>query len=541
MKNFTLTLFLISCFLISSFGFSNDYPASEHKKIAFVIPAVSFEAYAAPTIDDGTLLAFFKKYSQLKEYKNDVSTLYKDRSYKAIWYSGDQVNEFGHLMYHKLNSTYEEGVQIRIPYKNKIDEVFDEESTDKISETDAELLLSSMYIFYAKHVYQGMDAAEQNKIEWYLPKKKISYQTLLDSISSNPNLLDQNNHILFSQYYKLQEVLKKYREIEKNNTWKTITIPEPYKDLRPDDTGVTISDVRTRLFVLGDLAQDSKSNFYDRELMDAVMKYKLRHVLTPNYIITKDHINQMNEPISDRIKTLMLNMERCRWIPPTLENQDEYVMVNIPSFRLYYVRNGNYDIVSNVFIGTPLTQTVIFSGQIDRIVFSPYWTVPNSIVQNELKFKMAEDKNYLADHNMEMSGGRVRQKPGPDNALGLVKFMFPNPNDIYMHDSPSKSLFAFEKRIFSHGCINVEKAKELAIAMLRDYPDWPIDKINASMSGVKETPCMLKKKVPIYIGYFTAWVSKEGDIGFFPDVYERDVQLNSLLFPQDTGYKTANN
>lgn len=541
MKNFTLTLFLISCFLISSFGFSNDYPASEHKKIAFVIPALSFEAYAAPTIDDGTLLAFFKKYSQLKEYKNDVSTLYKDRSYKAIWYSGDQVNEFGHLMYHKLNSTYEEGVQIRIPYKNKIDEVFDEESTDKISETDAELLLSSMYIFYAKHVYQGMDAAEQNKIEWYLPKKKISYQTLLDSISSNPNLLDQNNHILFSQYYKLQEVLKKYREIEKNNTWKTITIPEPYKDLRPDDTGVTISDVRTRLFVLGDLAQDSKSNFYDRELMDAVMKYKLRHVLTPNYIITKDHINQMNEPISDRIKTLMLNMERCRWIPPTLENQDEYVMVNIPSFRLYYVRNGNYDIVSNVFIGTPLTQTVIFSGQIDRIVFSPYWTVPNSIVQNELKFKMAEDKNYLADHNMEMSGGRVRQKPGPDNALGLVKFMFPNPNDIYMHDSPSKSLFAFEKRIFSHGCINVEKAKELAIAMLRDYPDWPIDKINASMSGVKETPCMLKKKVPIYIGYFTAWVSKEGDIGFFPDVYERDVQLNSLLFPQDTGYKTANN
>lgn len=541
MKNFTLTLFLISCFLISSFGFSNDYPASEHKKIAFVIPALSFEAYAAPTIDDGTLLAFFKKYSQLKEYKNDVSTLYKDRSYKAIWYSGDQVNEFGHLMYHKLNSTYEEGVQIRIPYKNKIDEVFDEESTDKISETDAELLLSSMYIFYAKHVYQGMDAAEQNKIEWYLPKKKISYQTLLDSISSNPNLLDQNNHILFSQYYKLQEVLKKYREIEKNNTWKTITIPEPYKDLRPDDTGVTISDVRTRLFVLGDLAQDSKSNFYDRELMDAVMKYKLRHVLTPNYIITKDHINQMNEPISDRIKTLMLNMERCRWIPPTLENQDEYVMVNIPSFRLYYVRNGNYDIVSNVFIGTPLTQTVIFSGQIDRIVFSPYWTVPNSIVQNELKFKMAEDKNYLADHNMEMSGGRVRQKPGPDNALGLVKFMFPNPNDIYMHDSPSKSLFAFEKRIFSHGCINVEKAKELAIAMLRDYPDWPIDKINASMSGVKEIPCMLKKKVPIYIGYFTAWVSKEGDIGFFPDVYERDVQLNSLLFPQDTGYKTANN
>ena len=541
MKNFTLTIFLISCFIISSFGYSKENHLSGNKKTVFFIPNISFDNYAAPTIDNATLLAFFKKYSQLKDYQNDVSALYKDRSYKAIWYSGNDINEFGHLMYHKLNSTYEEGVQIKIPYKNKIDEVFDEDSTDKVSESETELLLSSMYILYAKHVYQGMDAAAQNKLEWYLPKKKISYETLLDSISSNPNLLDQNNHVLFSQYYKLQEVLKKYREIEKNNTWTTIEMDTPFKDLRPDDTSKTIAQIRTRLFVIGDLANDSKSNFYDRELMDAIMKYKARYVLTPNYIITKDHINQMNEPISDRIKTLMLNMERCRWIPPTLENQSEYVMVNIPSFRLYYVRNGNYDIVSNVFIGTPLTQTVIFSGQIDRIVFSPYWYVPSSIIKNELKLKMAEEKNYLADHNMEWNGGKVRQKPGPNNALGLVKFMFPNPNDIYMHDSPSKSLFGFEKRIFSHGCINVEKAKELAIAMLRDYPDWPVDKINEAMSGVKETPCMLKKKVPIYIGYFTAWVNKDGEIGFFPDVYERDVQLNSLLFPQDTGYKTANN
>jgi len=541
MKNFTLTLFLISCFIVSSFGFSKDKTLSEKKKIAFFIPAPSFDDYAVPIIDDASLAAFFKKYSQLKEYQKDVSTLYKDRSYKSIWYEGSDINEFGHLMYQKLNSTYEQGVQVRIPYKDKIDEVFNEESDKKISESDTELLLSSMYILYAKHVFQGMDAAEQNKIEWYLPKKKLSYETLLDSIVTNPNLLDENNHVLFSQYYKLQSVLKKYREIEKNNTWNTITMPNPYKDLRPDDTGVTIQDVRTRLFVLGDLAQDSKSNFYDQELMDGVMKYKLRHVLTPNYIINKEHINQMNEPVSDRIKTLMLNMERCRWIPPTLENQEEYVMVNIPSFRLYFVRNGNYDVVSKVFIGTPLTKTVIFSGQIDRIVFSPYWYVPASIIKNELQLKMAEDKNYLADHNMEWNGGNVRQKPGPENALGLVKFMFPNPNDIYMHDSPSKTLFGFEKRIFSHGCINVEKAKELAVAMMKDYPDWTIDKINAAMSGEKETPFKLTKKIPIYIGYFTAWVSKEGDIGFFPDVYERDVRLNGLLFPLDTGYKTANN
>jgi murein L,D-transpeptidase YcbB/YkuD len=271
--------------------------------------------------------------------------------------------------------------------------------------------------------------------------------------------------------------------------------------------------------------------------MAGVLKYKKRYGLTLNYKITKEHIDQMNEPISDRIKTLMLNMERCRWIPPALEKGHEYVMVNIPSFMLYFVRDGNYEIESNVFIGTPLTKTVIFSGQIDRIVFSPYWNIPTSIVNNELKSQIAANKNYLAEHNMEWNNGRVRQKPGPKNSLGLVKFMFPNPNDIYLHDSPAKSLFTFEKRIFSHGCINVMKAKELAISLLKEYPNWPVEKINDAMSGKKETTCMLTKKVPIYIGYFTAWVDREGEINFFPDVYERDIRLNSILFPDDTLYK----
>ncbi|MBF4493386.1 L,D-transpeptidase family protein [Flavobacterium sp. MR2016-29] len=526
MKNFTLTaIFLMSTFFITTFAHSKNNLETAKTIIA------------EPTINSASIVAFFKKYTELKEYQNDVAALYTKKAYKAIWYDGNDINEFGHLLYHKLNSTYEEGVQIKIPYKDKIDEVFDEDSTSKISDSDTELLLTSMYILYAKHVYQGMDAAEQDKIQWYLPKKKISYQTLLDSIVTNPNLFQKNDKVLFSQYYKLQEVLKKYRAIEKNGTWNKIAMDTTFQDLRPDATSQTIADIRQRLAVVGDLAKDSKSNFYDQELMDGIMKYKARYALKPNYIITKDFIDQMNEPISDRIKTLMLNMERCRWIPPTLEKQDEFVMVNIPSFMLYYVRNGNYDIVSNVFIGTPLTKTVIFSGQIDRIVFSPYWYVPSSIIKNELKLKMAEDKNYLADHNMEWNGGNVRQKPGPQNALGLVKFMFPNPNDIYMHDTPSKTLFGFEKRIFSHGCINVEKAKELAISMLRDYPDWPVEKINAAMSGEKETPCMLKKKIPIYIGYFTAWVDRDGQIGFFPDVYDRDTHLNSILFPEDTGFK----
>lgn len=114
-----------------------------------------------------------------------------------------------------------------------------------------------------------------------------------------------------------------------------------------------------------------------------------------------------------------------------------------------------------------------------------------------------------------MEWGKVRQKPGPKNSLGLVKFMFPNPNDIYMHDTPAKSLFEFEKRTFSHGCINVKEAKQLALHILKDDPDWPVDKIESAMSGEKETTCMLKHKIPVYIGYFTCWVQDNGEINFF--------------------------
>lgn len=537
MKKITsLILILIVSFFVSSFDHSKNKIVLENKNALFSIHENFTSKFLAPSIDGTILSDFFKKYSDLKKYQEQVTTLYKNRSYKSIWYDENQMNEFGNLLYQKLNSTYEEGVDIKMPYRDKIDQVFDESATKKISESDTEILLTSMYIIYAKKIYEGLDDETVKKSGWFLPKKKISYEGVLDSIMANPSLLSKNDEVLFYQYYRLQEVLKKYRKIEKDNTWTTITTDSPYKDLRPDDSSSTIAQVRHRLAVIGDLERDSKSNKYDQELMDGVMKYKLRYGLTPNYIITEEHIKQMNEPIGNRIKTLMLNMERCRWIPPSLPKADEYVMVNIPSYRLFFVKNGKFDLISEVFVGSQLTKTVIFSGKIDRIVFSPYWYVPQSIVKNELKTKMAEDKNYLADHNMEWNKGQVRQKPGPDNSLGLVKFLFPNPNDIYLHDTPAKSLFAFEKRAFSHGCINVKKAKDLAIAILKDDPDWPIDKINQAMDGTKETPYILPKKIPIYIGYFTAWVNEKGDISFFKDVYGRDPLLDKNLFPEDTTF-----
>ncbi|RZJ51854.1 MAG: L,D-transpeptidase [Flavobacterium sp.] len=532
MRNFT---FLPIIFVLSfcSFSFASVPKNKEHKN-AFdhhgKFPEIK-DFISVVTIDPAAINTFFKNYPKLKKYQKDVEEIYKAKEYKSIWYDEKNITEFGALLYQKVNVLKDQGIDNKMPYKDVIDAAFNESDNVIPSQIDTELLLTSMYVFYASNVYSGVDPATLKKIGWYLPTKTISYSRILDSLIVDSNRLNKDDNLLFSQYYKLQDALKKYRKLETDNLWQKIKIDSVnYKELKPFDISNTVKDIRQRLFVVGDLAQDSKSDVYDEELMAGVLNYKKRYGLKLNYTLTKEHIDQLNEPISKRIKTIMLNMERCRWIPTKLSKADEYIMVNIPSFRLIYVKNGKYDLVSDIFVGTRLTETVIFSGNMDRIVFSPYWNVPNSIIQNELKLQMANNKNYLEENNMEWNGGRVRQKPGPKNSLGLVKFMFPNPNDIYLHDTPAKSLFTFEKRTFSHGCINVKEARALAIEILKDDPEWPVDKIDNAMNGEKETTCMLKKKIPIYIGYFTAWVNDEGEISFFPDVYGRDESLDKLLY-----------
>lgn len=459
---------------------------------------------------------FFRKYTDLKKYKSDVMSLYKNRSLGTIWYDEDQINEFGTVLYEKAKKTND----LVIPYQKEIEQLINSSETN-LSRTDADMLLSSLYIVYAKKT--NSDSNKKLSYDAML-KDFLNYSTIEEATAST----SADVKVEYDQYYKLQDVLKKYKKLDRSNKWKPI-IPEetPYKDLRPDAVSSTIAQVRTRLYLLGDLKNDSKSNVYDRELMDAVMKYKVRNGFKPNYILSEEHIKEMNVPLADKMETLKLNMERCRAISAQIANSDEYVLVNVPSYELIYVKNGKIALTSNVFVGAPLTKTTIFNGEIDRIVFSPYWTVPQSIVNNELKSKIAADPNYLAEKNMEIVNGQVRQKPGPGNSLGLVKFMFPNPDDIYMHDTPSKTLFDFEKRTFSHGCINVKMAKELAVAMLKDYPEWTQAKIDKAMEGKTENSFKLAKKVPIYITYFTSLVNENGEIGFFQDVYEKDTDLTN--------------
>lgn len=478
------------------------------------------------SFDSSLVSTFYAKYPKLILYKKQVVSLYEKNNYDFIWYDKKGRKETADVIYNKINNLSQEGVEAKLPYKETLDKLL--EKVGSKPDIDTELFLSNYYFFYVNKTLQGIDSTKTEEMGWYLPRKKQSYVGYLDSLLVNPKLIDKDE-LQIAQYYKLKTVLHKYREIEQKGGWDSIAVPSDFVSIKPGDSSEVVAKIRTRLFLSGDIAEDSGRQLYGYSLQQAMLKYKKRNGFALNKKILSTHIDDMNVPISERIKTIIINMERCRWISPDVAKAKEYIVVNIPSYKLNYFKEGKVALSCNVVVGSTMNKTVIFSGMMSYIVFSPYWNVTPNIIKTEILPAMKKDENYLANHNMEWNKGAVRQKPGPNNSLGLVKFLFPNSNNIYLHDTPSKSLFNSEKRAFSHGCIRVEKPKELANLILENDPHWNPEKIDAAMHKGKENWWTLKDKIPVYIGYFTAVVDQNGDINFYKDIYGKDAQLAAML------------
>ena len=236
-------------------------------------------------------------------------------------------------------------------------------------------------------------------------------------------------------------MLKQYRDIQKNGGWGTITIDAAVKSYKPGDTATAIVQIRERLLKTGDIDQNNNSNLFDDELLATVNKYQIRNGKNITKTITPQLIKLMNVPVSEDLKKIVVNMERWRWIPTEIANAKDFMFVNIPSYTMWFNRDGKRVFESSVVVGKIMSKTVIFSGNMSYVVFSPYWNVPVSILNSEVLSGIKKDKKLPRKHNMEWVEGQVRQQPGKNNSLGRVKFLFPNSNNIYLHDSPSKSLF----------------------------------------------------------------------------------------------------
>ncbi|OCB74345.1 L,D-transpeptidase family protein [Flavobacterium crassostreae] len=482
--------------------------------------------------DSTQVAAFFDSHPLLKKYQPDVKNLYQKQGYHYVWHTENGINEFANVIHNKINNLGQEGILAKIPYKPEFDLIYEVAKDSKQPNSNAELLTTALYFFYIDKVYHGLDTAKSEEMEWFLPREKQSYEMYTDSLLVDLTQIKKDKKNLFGQYYLLKEYLKKYRKIEQNGGWDSIVMPANKRTLQEGDSAQAIVQLRNRLYATGEITTNSKSAVYDAALAKGVLQFKKSRGNNPTTLVSATNIKDLNTPVTALIKTIVVNMERCRWISKNIAQANELIAVNIPAYELTYIKNKKVVLTSNVVVGKTLNKTVIFSAPMKYIVFSPYWNVPNSIIQKEILPAMKKNRNYLAKHNMEWNNGRIRQKPGPRNSLGLVKFLFPNSNAIYLHDTPSKHLFSREKRAFSHGCIRVEKPTQLANKIMEEDTNWTPEKVDQAMHSGKETWYTLKNKIPVFIGYFTSWVDSEGTLHFYEDVYNRDAPLAALLFEE---------
>jgi L,D-transpeptidase YcbB len=347
-----------------------------------------------------------------------------------------------------------------------------------------------------------------------------------------------------AQYTGLRDALMKYRELEQRGGWPLVPVQ---LKLKPGHQHPAVSLLARRLTVTGDYRGTAREQdtVYGPELQEAVKRFQRRHGLEPDGVVSAATIARMNVPVAQRIQQLALNLERWRWLPADLGNR--HILVNIPEYRLEVWDHGQVPLSMRVVVGKKDTPTPIFTDDMTHVVFSPYWNVPPDIVKNETVPQALRDPAFLARTNMEVldKGGnpvdpasidsadiseyRFRQRPGASNSLGLVKFMFPNQFNVYLHDTPADSLFARATRSFSHGCVRVEQPDKLAEYVLADQPSWTVDRIKEAMSGGQETTVKLSKVLPVYLGYWTARVSADGILQFRDDLYGVDARQSALL------------
>jgi murein L,D-transpeptidase YcbB/YkuD len=359
----------------------------------------------------------------------------------------------------------------------------------------------------------------------------------------------------FAGYKRTLAALQQYLQLAREDDGEKL--PVPAKPIAPGSPYDGLPRLTRLLRLLGDLPADAAapgdSNLYQGALVDAVKHFQSRHGLKPEGRLDTPTLTNLNTPLSQRVGQLRLMLERWHWLPDRFTEPP--IVVNIPEFRLRaYDSNQNQVLTMNVIVGKAFRhKTPVFEKDMRYVVFRPYWNVPPSIQRSEIVPAVQKDRDYIAKKGFEVvtQGGQVvtagavtddvlaqlragklavRQKPGPTNALGLVKLMFPNEYNVYLHSTPAPQLFSQTRRDFSHGCIRVEKPAELAAWVLRDKPDWSAARAQAAMaSGSDNTQVNLTNPIPVLILYGTAVVDPEGTVQFFDDIYGYDDELQKAL------------
>lgn len=489
---------------------------------------------------------------------------YNNRFFAPAWISGNTLNIHAIDLINTIRQVDKHGLQPEDYHLEQIERYTLEMGQGKASAQEemmkAEILMTDAFLLLAAHLYFGKVDPEKNDANWKLQRKEpeLFLDKRLENAVTTTSVEHELNQLLPKEknYQIMRDRLAWYRNLEKHD-WNPIASGAT---LKPGDVNNAIPQIRGRLNKLNYKISDTVSNLYDEELEKKVMAFQQRHGLNPDGVIGRFTLQALNISPAERAEMMRVNMERLRWLP--LEIPEQYIMVNIANFTMDVIEGRDTLLSSRAIVGRSYRKTPVFTGRMTYLVFSPTWVVPPGILANDVIPAVRKDPDYLRQKNMTVirfDGSEVdqstidwanvtgrnfpymiRQEPGPDNALGRVKFMFPNQYNVYIHDTPSRNLFSRDGRAFSSGCIRIEKPFEFAQQLLADNPRWDENAISSAMNADRELTVRFSKPWTVVMVYFTSWADAQGNIQFRQDVYDRDAAI-SVALRKEPDYHSAGN
>jgi murein L,D-transpeptidase YcbB/YkuD len=431
------------------------------------------------------------------------------------WEDGLPPERYRHDVASKLIAAIENSSQV--PLSGEMAERF---------RADLDLLLTEGFNRFARDLLIGMVDPAEAGIDHRIEQDAPPPPTLLNRVLEGeaPADIVASLRPSLPQYERMRAALAEYRALQERGEWSQI---EADTTLREGTRDEAIGQLRQRLVEGIDpeeaaLARVGAANptLFDRDLVRAVQRFQERHALEPDGVIGLTTARELNHSAEEWIGELQINLDRWRWLPRDLG--ERYVLVNIAGFELEVVDQGQVIEAMDVVVGAEATATPIFADSIRNVVVNPYWNVPDGIMERTIEPAIARNPNYLRDNDMEVVDGQVRQRPGPKNALGKYKFIFPNEFDVYLHDTPDGHLFEETDRAFSSGCVRIERPRDFARMLLELQSSENPDTLDALVEAGEEKWIALERPLPIFLLYFTAWVREDGTTRFHHDVYGHD-------------------
>ncbi|MCH9674858.1 MAG: L,D-transpeptidase family protein [Gammaproteobacteria bacterium] len=490
-----------------------------------------------------------------------VQSTYVEHLFEPIWVAEFGPKDKALALANALRALKDDGLDPADYGVDQIDALLGQDSLE--ARADLEVALSLALVQAGSDLASGRLEPRQVYPSAYVYPLDVDKRELLNSARTAPNMPDFLSRLQPAQdnYHRLRLALAKYRKLAETG-WPEIPAGPPLK-LGVQDQRVGM--LRERLSLWGDLpatVHTEQPDLFDAPLVEAVKRFQYRHGLKQDGAIGKASLAALNVSARVRVQQILLNMERRRWMKDRFEPR--YVFVNLADFFLKVVDTVDDRektvFTTHVVVGKPYHQTPEFSHAITYLVINPYWNVPISIARREILPKLRKDPDYLSRKNFALLSGwgknayeidpyavdwvnmtarefrfRLRQGPGAGNALGRIKFMFPNKHNVYLHDTPSRSLFKRTRRTFSHGCIRVQNPDQLAAVLLRWQGGWPSEKIGRTIENGKRTVVSLSNPVPVHLAYITAWANKDHTVHFRDDVYGRDAMLARALLGHELG------